>query len=77
MYFLKNKLILMYSFNILISKETNIDMRLVLYKSGLPKSLPLTSMPQVVEGVQWLQHARNFHLLDSSAFTEPQDQLRL
>jgi hypothetical protein len=40
MYFLKNKLILMYSFNMLINKETNIDMSLVLHSSGLPESLP-------------------------------------
>jgi hypothetical protein len=52
MYFLKNKLILMYSFNILINKEMNINMSLVLHRSGLPESLPPTSMLQVVEGVQ-------------------------
>jgi hypothetical protein len=52
-------------------------MSLVLHRSGLPESMPPTSMPQVVEGVQWQQHTSNLHLLDSSAFTEPQDQLRL
>jgi hypothetical protein len=77
MYFWKNKLILMYSFNILINKETNINMSLVLHSSGLPESLPPTSMLQVVEGVQWQQHISKFHLLNSSTFTGPQDQLRL
>jgi hypothetical protein len=52
-------------------------MSLVLHRSGLPESLPTTSTPQAVEGVQWQQHTSNFHLLDSSAFLEPEDQLRL
>jgi hypothetical protein len=71
MYFLKNKLILIYSFNILINKENNINMSLVLHRSGQSESLPPTSILQVVEAVQWQQHTSNFHLLNSSAFTEP------